>query len=120
MEISTINTPPPSFLTVILSLVTLPNTKTHETEVRSRGFWITLIDSLFRLSVLLILFINNFPLMVLHQNILIKIILSVNKDEFQWRKCLFDFHLALTKTNDCILPPSLAKAAESRAELEPV
>jgi hypothetical protein len=52
--------------------------------------------------------------MVLHQNILIKIILSVNKDEFQWRKCLFDFHLALTKANDCILPPSLAKAAESR------
>ncbi|CAF0895230.1 unnamed protein product [Rotaria sordida] len=33
IEISTINTPPPPLVAVTLSLVTLPNTKTHETEV---------------------------------------------------------------------------------------
>ncbi|CAF3355969.1 unnamed protein product [Rotaria sp. Silwood1] len=33
IEISTINIPPPPLVAVTLSLVTLPNTKTHETEV---------------------------------------------------------------------------------------
>ncbi|CAF2311623.1 unnamed protein product [Rotaria sp. Silwood2] len=33
IEISTINPPPPPLVAVTLSLVTLPNTKTHETEV---------------------------------------------------------------------------------------
>jgi len=34
IEISTIISPPPPLVAVTLSLVTLPNTKTHETEVR--------------------------------------------------------------------------------------
>lgn len=33
IEISTTNSPPPPLVAVTLSLVTLPNTKTHETEV---------------------------------------------------------------------------------------
>ena len=34
IDISTIISPPPPLVAVTLSLVTLPNTKTHETEVR--------------------------------------------------------------------------------------
>jgi hypothetical protein len=44
IEISTIISPPPPLVAVTLSLVTLPNTKTHETEVRERDFWIKFKD----------------------------------------------------------------------------
>jgi hypothetical protein len=77
IEISTLISSPPPLVTVTLSLVTLPNTKTHETEVRQWDFKVELND-LFRLFVLPDWFINNFQLIVQHQNVLIKIILLVS------------------------------------------